>query len=109
MFAKQPSCGGFRLSHSSGWEGMKGGGPGTQTHPAGQGYKRAGLSAERGAPWREENSRLTPCVSVCLDRESLEPRDCTMSCTPGAPGEMECGQKGWPARGESVKRARGSG
>lgn len=42
--------GGFRLSHSSGWEGMKGGGPGAETHPAGQGYKRAGLSAERGAP-----------------------------------------------------------
>ena len=49
MFAKQPSCEGLQDT-SSDWEGMKGGGPGAETHPAGQGYKRAGQSAERGAP-----------------------------------------------------------
>ena len=49
MFAKQPSCEGLQDT-SSDWEGMKGGGPGAKTHPAGQGYKRAGQSTERGAP-----------------------------------------------------------
>lgn len=28
---------------------------------------------------------MTPCMSVCLDRESLSHGDCTMSCTSGAP------------------------
>lgn len=40
----------FGVSHSRGWEEVKGEGPGAETHPAGQGYKRAGQSAERGVP-----------------------------------------------------------
>lgn len=53
-----------------GWEGIKGGGPGVP-HPAGQGCKWAGQSAERGAPGERRRAGSRPeCPPLWTERSS---------------------------------------
>lgn len=61
----------WHFHHLRGWEGIKGGGPGAETHPAGQGCKRAGQSAERGAPGEKRRAGSRPeCPPLWTEHSS---------------------------------------